>query len=624
MPSSIEQNQYLENYFPEFYSKIKDMAERFLSGVSPVDDSTLSPFQQQLRDLLDKQEQEVAQRSGEYRAKLYREDAKYLMVAYTDEFFLHLLLDGKVKELWRPRLLESKIFQSQVAGQRVFDKLDELLKVLSKECDPFSLKLAKLYDCALKLGFQGEYRNRDTRQLDSYRKQLSGFITPCALEPFCYKPPKPPEPPKPPKPPKPKPPKPPEPPEPPKPPKPKPPKPDPDGPSCPKKLEAQLLALKKEIEQLALQLAQLEGMLTKYDIAALVHKQNDKLNGFEAQLQALKKGIEQLALQLAQLEINHQCVLSKPHDFCHLSDDNGLEAQLQALKKEIEQLALQLAQLEKMLTKSDIAALVHGQNDRLNDLDAQLQTLRKEIKPLSPQLSQLERALKGDIAALTQELHTLKQEMAASAKQQNLLTKQLIDQLTRLENTLYDNADSIHKPRSCLAAPQLQTLTEKVEALDKRLNKQIKQLEAQLTPFETQLQTLKQEVAAAAKQQNVLTKQLIHQLTQLEDTVTSYKPNCQVDKLQTALANKMEEWDNRLNEKIKQLESQLAQFKASLLSLKNEIAALGQQPNEQIEKLADKINQLEASLQNDVATRTYEMQVRGYNDRYWDILKYLR
>ena len=78
------------------------MATRLLSGVSPAKDSTLEQFQQQLSNLLDNQEQEVAKSAGEYRAKLYRENAKYLMVAYTDEFFLFLLFDGKIKKLWLP------------------------------------------------------------------------------------------------------------------------------------------------------------------------------------------------------------------------------------------------------------------------------------------------------------------------------------------------------------------------------------------------------------------------------------------------------------------------------------------------------------------------------------------
>jgi len=48
------------------------------------------------------------------------------MVSLADEFFLHIL-DWKGQDTWRQQLLEAKLFNSQAAGQRIFENLEILL-----------------------------------------------------------------------------------------------------------------------------------------------------------------------------------------------------------------------------------------------------------------------------------------------------------------------------------------------------------------------------------------------------------------------------------------------------------------------------------------------------------------
>ncbi len=118
---------------------------------------------------------------GKERIKLYRE-AQYLMVAFVDEFFLHLLGNDKVKTVWLSHLLEYQQFYSRFAGQRVFENLDALLK----KADPRTRGLAQLYLIVLTLGFKGKYRNQDDGgQLDHYRQALSDFIG----DEYAYQPP---------------------------------------------------------------------------------------------------------------------------------------------------------------------------------------------------------------------------------------------------------------------------------------------------------------------------------------------------------------------------------------------------------------------------------------------------
>jgi len=70
--------------------------------------------------------------------------------------------------------LEAKLFNSQAAGQRIFENLEILLS----QRDPITLELARLYLIVLALGFQGKYRQSDeSGQLLSYRRQLYHFIT---------------------------------------------------------------------------------------------------------------------------------------------------------------------------------------------------------------------------------------------------------------------------------------------------------------------------------------------------------------------------------------------------------------------------------------------------------------
>lgn len=125
---------------------------------------------QRLVALFERQSTSAWQYGGTYGAEFYRE-AQYVMVALADEIFLHMEWEGK--RVWVSNLLESKIFQSHVAGELFFQKLDRLLM----DRDPVYKDLAAVYLMALSLGFKGKYRGSDdSGKLARYRQRLFSFI----------------------------------------------------------------------------------------------------------------------------------------------------------------------------------------------------------------------------------------------------------------------------------------------------------------------------------------------------------------------------------------------------------------------------------------------------------------
>lgn len=121
---------------------------------------------QQLLTLLERQALEAGQ-GGSFAYEVYRE-AQYVMAALADEVFLHLEWEGK--STWP--LLEARLFQTHVAGEEIFARLDRLLQ----RRDPFYLDLAAVYFMALSMGFQGKYRGLDNRECMEYRRQLFRMI----------------------------------------------------------------------------------------------------------------------------------------------------------------------------------------------------------------------------------------------------------------------------------------------------------------------------------------------------------------------------------------------------------------------------------------------------------------
>lgn len=98
-------------------------------------------------------------------------EAQYVMAAFADDVFIHLDWEGR--RAWMSNLLESTLFQSHVAGEVFFEKLDRLLR----DRDPADRSLAAIYLSALSLGFRGKYHGlNDHGKLRFYRQELFTFV----------------------------------------------------------------------------------------------------------------------------------------------------------------------------------------------------------------------------------------------------------------------------------------------------------------------------------------------------------------------------------------------------------------------------------------------------------------
>lgn len=98
-------------------------------------------------------------------------EAQYVMAAFADDIFIHLDWEGK--HAWTSNLLETTLFQSHVAGELFFDKLDRLLR----DRDPADRSLGAIYLSALSLGFRGKYHGlNDHGKLRRYRNELFSFV----------------------------------------------------------------------------------------------------------------------------------------------------------------------------------------------------------------------------------------------------------------------------------------------------------------------------------------------------------------------------------------------------------------------------------------------------------------
>ncbi len=157
-------NGPLQQNFQAFYYEVLRQKERALRLSFPEEaiensdlQSIVDDIQKKLRTLLQDQALKMEHSVGVGNS-IYFRDAQYVMVALADEIFLNLKWPG-IKN-WEKHLLEAQLFQTQIAGELFFKKLDALLE----SADPMREELASLYFMALSLGFRGQYYHVDDHQ----------------------------------------------------------------------------------------------------------------------------------------------------------------------------------------------------------------------------------------------------------------------------------------------------------------------------------------------------------------------------------------------------------------------------------------------------------------------------
>lgn len=94
------------------------------------------------------------------------EELVYIMAAYADETFI-CLVDWPGASYWRDHLMELRFFRSQISGQVIFSRIDDLLR---RE-DYGAPELCAVYLMVLSLGFKGRYL-RHPAAVEAYRRRL--------------------------------------------------------------------------------------------------------------------------------------------------------------------------------------------------------------------------------------------------------------------------------------------------------------------------------------------------------------------------------------------------------------------------------------------------------------------
>lgn len=156
--------------FREFFgvlSLARDAARQVSESEAAAAAQALS---NQLAQLIEMQTLEARRIGGRSAADL-ESHARFLKAALADEVLLSA--DWAGRPHWRHVLLETSLFRSSQAGDKVFDEIEQILSLR----EPSQRNLARLYLYVLSLGFQGRFRgSSQLGKIADYRRELFQFI----------------------------------------------------------------------------------------------------------------------------------------------------------------------------------------------------------------------------------------------------------------------------------------------------------------------------------------------------------------------------------------------------------------------------------------------------------------
>ncbi len=170
MPPS---DSLLSEQLLEFHTELVALRRQLSEQVEPGDQGlALAKLSERLRGQLDWQSAQALGQGGRF-VHEYELEARYLKVALADEMLIGLT-DWPLRDEWIACPLEQQLFGTRSAGERVFDRIERLLR----EAQPARRDMAQQYLLALSMGFQGRYRGggRPQEVLQKWRLDLYRFI----------------------------------------------------------------------------------------------------------------------------------------------------------------------------------------------------------------------------------------------------------------------------------------------------------------------------------------------------------------------------------------------------------------------------------------------------------------
>jgi type VI secretion system protein ImpK len=165
-----QEDDHLIMQFRAFFEEVSKAQMRAIETRESNPDAAAKLVSKNLVQLIELQTLESKREGSRFELQSIA-DARYLKAALADEILLHTPWIGR--DCWTEHLLEGALFRTSVAGDRIFEKIEEMLS----NREPSVRPIAALYLSALALGFQGKYRGAAGEgRFAGYRAELFQFV----------------------------------------------------------------------------------------------------------------------------------------------------------------------------------------------------------------------------------------------------------------------------------------------------------------------------------------------------------------------------------------------------------------------------------------------------------------
>lgn len=164
------EDDHLIKQFRSFFDEVSKAQVRAIEMRETDPDLAAQHVSKHLESLIELQTLESKREGNRFELESIA-DARYLKAALADEVLLNTQWIGR--DSWTTHLLEAALFRTSVAGEQVFERIEQLLS----NREPSLRPIASLYLSALALGFQGKYRGAgETDRFAGYREELFQFV----------------------------------------------------------------------------------------------------------------------------------------------------------------------------------------------------------------------------------------------------------------------------------------------------------------------------------------------------------------------------------------------------------------------------------------------------------------